>query len=102
MNFKADIQRIIEYKDNIDRRLLATVAACDSIKSDGKAMTLLDECSKKCNEYEEFFKNLIIESGVCGSTSPEVQHAFWTKVEYKYRDLDTWLTNFNRENGFTC
>lgn len=102
MNFKDDIQRIIDYKNKVDGRLFATVSACDSIKSDGKAMNLLDECGKKCNEYEEFFKKLLIESGICGSTSPEVQHAFWVKVEDKYRDLDTWLTNFNRENGFTC
>ena len=100
MNFKADIQRIIDYKNNIDQRLFSTVIACDSIKSDGKAINLLDECGKKCNEYEEFFKNLIIESGISVDSNDYEIHAFWLKVENKYRELDTWLTNFNSENGF--
>ena len=101
MNFKADIQRIINYKNNVDHRLFATVRACDNIKNDGKAMNLLDECVKKCNECEEFFKNLLIETRVCVNSSYEAQHAFWVKMENKYSELDTWLTNFIKENSIT-
>ena len=99
MNFKADIQRISDYKDNVVRRLYAVIEACDAIENNGKAFDLLDICGKKMGEYADFFKNLIIETGITVDSSYEEQYAFWRKVESKYRQLDMWLTKFCQDNG---
>lgn len=98
MNFKDDIQRIIDYKNNVDSRLYAVINACDAIENDSKAFNLLDICGKKLNEYEDFYKNLIIEYGISVDSSYEEQHALWVKVESKYQQLDKWLTNFCQDN----
>lgn len=98
MNFNADIQRISDYKDNVVRRLYAVIEACDAIENNGKAFDLLDICGKKMGEYADFFKNLIIETGITVDSSYEEQYAFWRKVESKYSQLDMWLTKFCQDN----
>lgn len=99
IEMRYEIRRIIYEKTRKELLLNALVELCAAEKTDGKALTMLDEVSKKMDEcYAKFF-SLLKESKIEIDSPIEKVYAFWKEVENLWNEVDQWRISFIKENN---